>query len=104
MLPDWMFSEDQGGGGEQQVDRPKTGYRPGERPMTGRLGSARAVPGTASRLVETAMKNRPASRAGIGLHTAVSVAERPITQQGLTGLKTGAGGRGPQVGDLYSDL
>ena len=62
--------------------------------MTGRLGSARAVPGTASRLVETAMKNRPASRAGIGLHTAVSVAERPITQQGLTGLKTG--GRGPQ--------
>ena len=28
----------------------------------------------------------------------MSVAERPITQQGLTGLKTGAGGRGPQVG------
>ena len=64
------------------------------RPMTGRLGSARAVPGTASRLLETAMKNRPASRTGIGLHTAVTVAERPITQQGLTGLKTG--GRGPQ--------
>ena len=31
-----------------------------------------------------------------GLQTAVSVAERPITQQGLTGLKTSSGGRGPQ--------
>ena len=35
------------------------------------------------------------SRAGIGLQTAVNVSDRPITQQGLTGLKTG-GGRGPQ--------
>ena len=26
----------------------------------------------------------------------MSVAERPITQQGLTGLKTSSGGRGPQ--------
>ena len=32
----------------------------------GRPGSGRAVPGTASRLLETAMKNRPMSRAGIG--------------------------------------
>ncbi|XP_023331645.1 intraflagellar transport protein 74 homolog [Eurytemora carolleeae] len=82
------------------ADRPYTG-----RPMTGRAGSAigrpgssmanRGIPGTASRLVETAMRNRPASRAGVGLQTAVSVADRPITQQGLTGLKTGSG-RGPQ--------
>ena len=61
----------------------------------GRPGSSRVVPGTASRLLETAMKNRPMSRTGIGLQTAVNVSERPITQQGLTGLKTG-GGRGPQ--------
>lgn len=77
------------------------------RQMTARAGSAlgrpgssslaaRGVPGTASRLLETAMKNRPASRSGgIGLQTPVNVADRPITQQGLTGLKT-ASGRGPQ--------
>ena len=71
--------------------------------MTGRVGSAmgrpgssatRGVPGTASRLVETAMRNRPVSRSGIGLQTAVNVADRPITQQGLTGMTTGKqGGR-----------
>jgi len=116
-----MFKEDGDLDDADTVEtRPKTGYhkqieRPfsrqgsavGERPftsrpMTGRAGSSmgrppsgRVVPGTASRLVETAMKNRPMSRTGIGLQTAVNVAERPITQQGLTGLKTG-GGRGPQ--------
>ena len=56
------------------------------RPMTSRTGSAmgrpgssmtnRLVPGTASRLTETAMRNRPASRSGVGLQTAVSVADR----------------------------
>ncbi len=52
------------------------GDRPGStvlgRPMTsgsgaasgGRVGTARGVPGTASRLVATAMQNRPASRGG----------------------------------------
>ena len=44
------------------------------------------------RLLETAARQRPASRSGIGLQTAVAVAERPITQQGL---RTG-GSRGPQ--------
>lgn len=123
-VPDWMYKEDgverpKTGYNKQTVrqegqdsqERPfsrqssAVGERPfTSRPMTGRIGSAmgrpgssatRGVPGTASRLVETAMKNRPASRAGIGLQTAVNVAERPITQQGLTGMKTG-GGRGPQ--------
>ena len=55
------------------------GDRPGStvlgRPMTsgsgaaaggGRVGTARGVPGTASRLVATAMQNRPASRGGGG--------------------------------------
>ena len=37
-------------------------------------------------------QNRPASRGGqIGLQTPVRVADRPVTQQGLSGLRTGAG-------------
>ena len=111
------------------------------RPASGRLGSAmarpgssvgggvRGVPGTASRLLETAARCQeenhyvqhfiaisPGSGQQVGeasgfrlrlilnfwicwkcfdWHSQVSVAERPITQQGLQGLKTG-GGRGPQ--------
>ena len=47
------------------------------------------------------MQNRPlSSRGGIGLQTPVQVADRPITQQGLSGIRTGAtgtsSGRGPQ--------
>lgn len=77
------------------------GDRPGStfgRPTTGRLGSAigaRVVPGTASRALASAMQNRPMSRGGIGLQTPVSVMDRPVTQQGLTGMRTGTG-RGPQ--------
>ena len=87
----------------------------------GRLGSAMhrtAVPGTASRLqgmkiqdlnwkknynfffhttnlciLASAMQQRPlSSRGGIGLQTPVQVADRPITQQGLSGIRTGATG------------
>lgn len=76
-------------------DRPVSGMRP----MTGstRVGTAtsRVVPGTASRLLASAMQNRPASRAGIGLQTPVAVADRPVTQQGLSGMRTGTG-KGPQ--------
>ena len=37
-------------------------------------------------------QNRPASRGGqIGLQTPVRVADRPVTQQGLSGLRTGTG-------------
>ena len=35
------------------------------------------------RLVETAMRNRPASRAGVGLQTAVSVADRKYIKDNL---------------------
>ena len=47
------------------------------------------------------MQNRPlSSRGGIGLQTPVQVADRPITQQGLSGIRAGAtgtsSGRGPQ--------
>ena len=33
--------------------------------------------------------------AGIGLQTPVAVADRPVTQQGLSGMRTGTG-KGPQ--------
>ncbi|KAG1659677.1 Intraflagellar transport protein 74 [Nymphon striatum] len=64
------------------------------RPMSSRpLGTAVGpVPGTASRLISTAMQ-RPASKAGIGhgnsLNTKIKIADRPISQQGLaTGIRT----------------
>ncbi len=70
------------------------GRGPGTAMGGGRLGSAlhrTTVPGTASRLQATAMQNRPSSsKGGIGLQTPVQVADRPITQQGLTGIRTAA--------------
>lgn len=64
------------------------------RPMSSRpLGTAVGpVPGTASRLISTAMQ-RPASKAGVGqghsLNTQIKIADRPISQQGLaTGIRT----------------
>ncbi|CAG0896211.1 unnamed protein product [Darwinula stevensoni] len=87
-------------------------YRPGDlasRPAT-RQGSARPTtgsdrssfnrpvtgPGTASRLA-TQMSLRPTTRpaTGLSLSAQLNVVDRPITQQGLTGLRT-AGSRGPQ--------
>ena len=50
----------------------------------------RVVPGTASRLLASAMQKRPLSRGGIGLQTPLNIADRPVTQQGLSGLRTGA--------------
>ncbi|CAG0914290.1 unnamed protein product [Notodromas monacha] len=94
--------------GRGQMDRPTTsrgmgGVRPGtrqgtsvgQRPVTGQ-NSARL--GTATRLT-TAMLQRTATASGqnSGIVTAqVNVVDRPITQQGLGGLKTaGKTGRGP---------
>ncbi|KAK2157503.1 hypothetical protein LSH36_190g05020 [Paralvinella palmiformis] len=74
------------------------GNRPGSA-ARGPLGAKSGVvpPGTATRLT-TAMQ-RPGSRGGVGagmsLTAQVHVADRPMTQQGLGGLKTAAG-RGPQ--------
>ena len=43
-------------------------------------------------MFKSILQNRPASRGGqIGLQTSVRVADRPVTQQGLSGLRTGAG-------------
>ena len=59
--------------------------------------ASRVVPGTASRLLASAMQKRPMSRGGIGLQTPVNIADRPVTQQGLSGLRTAGGtGRVPQ--------
>ena len=69
------------------------------RPPTGMRG----VPGTAMRGgLGTAM--RPGSRAGgVGglgpLNTNIAVADRPVTQQGMMGMKMGAQGPGRQVAD-----
>jgi len=66
------------------------------RPPTGMRG----LPGTAMRM-GTAM--RPGSRAGVGglgpLNTNIAVADRPVTQQGMMGMKIRAQGPGRQVAD-----
>ncbi|XP_037795044.1 intraflagellar transport protein 74 homolog [Penaeus monodon] len=70
------------------------------RPITARPISAalRNAPGTASRLLSTASVQRPGARTGvatgIGFNTPINVVDRPITQQGLSGMKTSS--RGPQ--------
>ncbi|XP_050727865.1 intraflagellar transport protein 74 homolog isoform X2 [Eriocheir sinensis] len=70
------------------------------RPVTARPVSAalRGAPGTASRLLSTASLQRPGTRTGVatgkGFTTPINVLDRPITQQGLSGMKTGY--RGPQ--------
>lgn len=76
--------------GSAFANRPST-----SRPMSGVKPPGTAVgpvPGTASRLISTAMQ-RPVSKAGIGqgisLNTQIKIANRPISQQGLaTGIKT----------------
>ncbi|XP_045608252.1 intraflagellar transport protein 74 homolog isoform X2 [Procambarus clarkii] len=88
-------------------DRPMTRQGDGNsrpttsgRPITARPASAalRNAPGTASRLLSTASMQRPGTRTGVatgkGFSTPINVVDRPITQQGLTGMKTGS--RGPQ--------
>ena len=54
------------------------------------------VQGTASRGIPA----RPGSgRRGVGLKTNVQVADRPVTQQGMTGMRTGNQGPGRQIQD-----
>ncbi|XP_049816799.1 intraflagellar transport protein 74 homolog isoform X4 [Schistocerca nitens] len=71
--------------------RPSTG-----RPPSASLYNARsAMPGTASRLASSVYQ--PASRLGTAVNLAgaqLNVVDRPVTQQGLTGLRTAS--RGPQ--------
>mmetsp|Transcript_2090 Transcript_2090/g.5020 ORF Transcript_2090/g.5020 Transcript_2090/m.5020 type:complete len:619 (-) Transcript_2090:173-2029(-) len=71
-------------------------------PGTGMRGPATgAAPGTAmrpgsNRRQGTALRQAPM---GVGMTTDVKVAERPMTQQGVTGMKTGAQGPGRQIYD-----
>lgn len=71
--------------------RPGTGQRSalgssaGGRPLTGRLGTGQQVPAT------------PGQTAGFGvsLNTEVNVSDRPVTQQGMMGMRVGTGSIGP---------
>uniref|UniRef100_K3WFZ0 Uncharacterized protein n=1 Tax=Globisporangium ultimum (strain ATCC 200006 / CBS 805.95 / DAOM BR144) TaxID=431595 RepID=K3WFZ0_GLOUD len=71
--------------------RPGTGQRSmlgssaGGRPLTGRLGTGQQVPMT------------PGQTAGYGvsLNTEVNVSDRPVTQQGMMGMRVGTGSIGP---------
>ncbi|KAG7395150.1 Intraflagellar transport protein 74 [Phytophthora boehmeriae] len=75
--------------------RPGTGQRgmlgssAGGRPLTGRLGTGQQVPAT------------PGQTAGYGisLNTEVNVSDRPVTQQGMMGMRVGSAGPGRQVQD-----
>ena len=54
-------------------------------------------------LLASAMQNRPLSSKGaIGLQTPVQVADRPITQQGLSGIRTGATGTRYEIAQFYA--
>ncbi|KAJ0401291.1 hypothetical protein P43SY_001822 [Pythium insidiosum] len=87
------------GTGQQQglnpIVRPGTGQRAtlgssAGRPLTGaRLGTGQAVPAT------------PGQTAGFGvsLNTEVTVSDRPVTQQGMMGMRVGTAGPGRQVQD-----
>lgn len=75
--------------------RPGTGQRSslgssaGGRPLTGRLGTGQQAPAT------------PGQTAGYGvsLNTEVNVSDRPVTQQGMMGMRVGSAGPGRQVQD-----
>ncbi|GLH08456.1 Intraflagellar transport protein 74 [Gryllus bimaculatus] len=82
-------------GGRPVTSGRSSGYRTPSASVFASRGSV--VPGTASRLT-SAMRQSPVSRIGTAITFAgaqVSVVDRPITQQGLSGLRTGV--RGPQM-------
>ena len=57
------------------------------------------MPRPQSRSGVTTTAQRPQSRSGVGLATHINVAERPVTQQGLSGQKTAGLGPARQVQD-----
>lgn len=75
--------------------------------MTTRPSSAMNPPGTAARggrttstaAPKTSMANRPASRAGTAVGKRLNVTERPVTQQGLQGVRPATRGQQRQVMD-----
>jgi intraflagellar transport protein 74 len=59
------------------------------RPLTGRLGTGQAVPATPGQMAGY----------GVSLNTEVNVSDRPVTQQGMMGMRVGTAGPGRQVQD-----
>ncbi|GLE04119.1 hypothetical protein PINS_up013030 [Pythium insidiosum] len=101
--------------GTSSGQRPGTGARPGTgqqpglnpivRPGTGQraaLGSSAGRPLTGARLgTGQAVPATPGQTAGFGvsLNTEVNVSDRPVTQQGMMGMRVGTAGPGRQVQD-----
>ncbi|DAZ99426.1 TPA: hypothetical protein N0F65_004059 [Lagenidium giganteum] len=83
------------GGGLNPIARPGTGQRgmlgssAGARPLTGRLGTGQQVPVTPGQVAGY----------GVSLNTEVNVSDRPVTQQGMMGMRVGSAGPGRQVQD-----
>lgn len=75
------------------VQRPGTGQR-------GMMVSSSGRPGT-NRLNTGQVPSTPGQTAGYGvsLNTEVNVTDRPVTQQGMMGMRLGTGGPGRQVQD-----
>ena len=79
------------------------GSSSGNPPQTGsvRPGSGRRPPGTATRL-RTGVASGPGTQAaqGIAINTNVNVSDRPVTGQGMMGMRTAGPG---QTGRLVED-
>lgn len=73
-----------------------TGMRPG----SGQVG---APPGTGMRVPGTGMRppGTGANSQGVGMVTNVEINARPVTQQGMSGMKTAGQGPGRQVNNVH---
>lgn len=78
-----------------------TGMRPGSgRLGTGRLGTGQqAAPGT-NLMTGSHLCQRRVVYTGVGLNTNIQVQDRPVTQQGMKGMRPGSAGPGRQVQDV----
>ena len=70
----------------------------GMRPMTGAMGGGGMRPGTGMRQPPASRQGTaragPINTSGIGQNTNMNISDRPVTQQGLSGMRTA--GMGPQ--------
>ena len=76
------------------------GYQPGpvgQPPPTGGMRPGTGMRGLASRQ-GTAMRG-PVNVSGVGMSTAMNISDRPVTQQGLSGLRTAGQGPARQIQD-----
>merc|ERR1719331_2575065 len=73
--------------GTGMAGRPMTGMRPGtgmRQPPGSRQGTARAG---------------PVNMSGVGMNTSMNISDRPVTQQGLSGMRTAGMGPARQIQD-----